>query len=58
MAVEPSGRFAYVANQGSNNLSMYTINSLTSALTPAGTIPAGSGLLPSLPIPREDLSMP
>src|SRR5690348_18182000 len=34
-------RFAYVANVGSNNVSMYTIDASTGALTSIGTIPAG-----------------
>ena len=31
--MDPSGRFAYVANAGSANVSVYTINSSTGALT-------------------------
>jgi len=42
VAVDPSGRFAYVVNQSSNDISMYTIDSITGALTPAGTIAAGT----------------
>jgi 6-phosphogluconolactonase (cycloisomerase 2 family) len=38
IAVDPTGKFAYVANSGSNNLSMYSINGATGALTPLGTI--------------------
>jgi 6-phosphogluconolactonase (cycloisomerase 2 family) len=48
MAVDPSGRFAYVANLGSNatdlaTISMYTINSSTRVLTPTSpaTVPTG-----------------
>ena len=41
MAVGPTGRFAYVANWGSNDVSMYTIDGTTGALTSIGTI-AGS----------------
>ncbi len=33
-------RFAYVANSGSNDVSMYTINATTGALAPIGTIAA------------------
>src|SRR5260370_19885609 len=38
VTVDPSGRFAYVANDLSNNVSMYAINATTGALTP--TTPA------------------
>ena len=43
IAVDPTGKFAYVANSASNNVSMYTIDGTTGALTPIGLIPAGSG---------------
>src|SRR6266852_999651 len=49
VAVDPSGRFAYVANAelfggigGTGNVSMYTIDVTTGALTSIGTIAAGS----------------
>ena len=42
VAVDPAGKFAYVANYGSNDVSMYTINATTGALTSIGTIAAGS----------------
>jgi 6-phosphogluconolactonase (cycloisomerase 2 family) len=45
VAVHPSGKFAYVANRGSNNISMYSINSATGVLEPMGTI--ATGLAPS-----------
>jgi YVTN family beta-propeller protein len=38
IAVDPSGKFAYVANSGSNDVSMYTINAATGALTSIGTV--------------------
>ena len=41
VAVDPSGKFAYVANEGSNDVSLYTINATTGALTSVGTIAAG-----------------
>ncbi len=41
VAVDPSGKFAYVANADSNTVSMYTINATTGALTSIGTIAAG-----------------
>jgi len=42
VAVDPSGKFAYVANLNSNDVSMYTIDVTTGALTSIGTIAAGS----------------
>jgi YVTN family beta-propeller protein len=42
VAVDPTGKFAYVTNSGSNNVSMYTINATTGALTSIGTIAAGT----------------
>jgi len=43
VAVDPTGKFAYVANSGTNNVSMYTINGTTGALTFTGRVPAGIG---------------
>jgi len=40
--VDPTGKFAYVPNSGSNDVSMYTINATTGALTSIGTMAAGS----------------
>src|SRR6202023_734079 len=43
VAVDPSGKFAYVANNGDNTVSGYTINLTTEALTLiASPFPAGS----------------
>jgi 6-phosphogluconolactonase len=45
VAVEPSGKFAYVANGGAGspfNIEMYTINGTTGALTSIGTIATGT----------------
>ncbi len=44
VAVDPSGKFAYVANLNSNDVSMYTIDVTTGALTAIapGAIAAGS----------------
>lgn len=33
VAVDPSGKFAYVANNGSSDVSAFTINTATGALT-------------------------
>ena len=43
VAVDPSGKFAYVADGGggSNSVAMYTINATTGALTSIGTIAVG-----------------
>ncbi len=43
VAVDPAGKFAYVANLGSNDVSMYTIDATTGALASIGTIAAGAG---------------
>jgi len=45
VAVDPSGKFAYVVNENAGpagNVSMYTINATTGALTSTGTIAAGT----------------
>jgi 6-phosphogluconolactonase (cycloisomerase 2 family) len=42
VAVDPAGKFAYVANFGSNEVSMYTIDATTGALASTGTIAAGT----------------
>ena len=38
IAVDPSGKFAYVTNSGSNDVSMYSIDPATGELTLIGTI--------------------
>ena len=38
----PNGKFAYVSNSGSGNISEYSVNA-DGTLTPTGTIPAGAG---------------
>ena len=51
VAVDPSGKFAYVANWGEGNtagsVSMYAINGTTGILTPTGTIQAPCAPPPS-----------
>jgi len=45
VAVDPSGKFAYVVNENAastGNVSMYTINATTGALASTGTIAAGT----------------
>jgi 6-phosphogluconolactonase (cycloisomerase 2 family) len=42
VTVDPSGKFAYVTNQTSNDVSAYTINSTTGALTSVGVFAAGT----------------
>jgi 6-phosphogluconolactonase (cycloisomerase 2 family) len=39
VTVDPTGRFAYVANQTSNDVSMYSIDPKSGALTALGTVP-------------------
>jgi 6-phosphogluconolactonase (cycloisomerase 2 family) len=44
VTVDPSGRFAYVANGTSNNVTTFSIDQTTGALTEVGTeVLAGSG---------------
>lgn len=44
LAVDPSGKFLYVANSGTNNVSAYTIDPVTGALTNVGSpFTAGAG---------------
>ena len=38
VTIEPTGRFAYVANFGANNISAYRIDTTSGALTPADRI--------------------
>jgi 6-phosphogluconolactonase (cycloisomerase 2 family) len=40
IAVEPSGRFAYVANQGANDVSVHAVDATTGALTALGSVAA------------------
>lgn len=42
VVVDPAGKFAYVANEGSNDVSMYAIDGTTGALVSVGTIAAGT----------------
>lgn len=42
IAIDPLGKFAYVANLGSDDISVYSINGTTGALTLTGTTAAGS----------------
>jgi len=42
VAVDPAGKFTYVANSGSNNVSMYSIDATSGHLTSIGTIAAGT----------------
>jgi 6-phosphogluconolactonase (cycloisomerase 2 family) len=46
VAVDPSGKFAYVANSGSGDVSAYTISSTTGALTPVVGSPFTAGTTP------------
>jgi YVTN family beta-propeller protein len=42
IAIDPSGRFAYVTNSRSNDVSMYTVDATTGTLTSMGPIAAGA----------------
>src|SRR6266849_4011020 len=46
VAVDPSGKFAYVANANSTNVSAYTINNTTGALSPVPGSPFAAGAAP------------
>ena len=58
VVVDPSGKFAYVANNNSNSVSAYSINSATGALSPiggsaftTGHIPLGVTIAGKSPVP-------
>ncbi len=42
VTVDPSGKFVYAANNVSNNVSAYTIDTVTGALTNVGSVAAGT----------------
>jgi 6-phosphogluconolactonase (cycloisomerase 2 family) len=42
MVMDPSGNFVYVANSGSNDISLFRFDRLTGALSPMGTYSTGS----------------
>ena len=44
MSIDPSGQFAYVVCQGTNNVFIYTVNG--GALTPAAPISVAAGTSP------------
>jgi 6-phosphogluconolactonase len=46
VAVDPTGKFAFVANEGSDDLSAYTIASTTGALNPVPGSPFATGARP------------
>lgn len=46
MAISPTGKFAYVANQGADDFSAYKINAITGALKPIAGSPFRSGEIP------------
>src|SRR6185436_12566283 len=47
VAIDPSVRFVYAANQEDNTLSMFGITTGTGALTPLGLGPVSTGLVPT-----------
>ena len=42
VTVDPSGKFAYAANESSNNISVYTINQTTGALVAGTAVATGT----------------
>ena len=46
VAIDPTGKFAYVPNAGSNNVSAYTIDAASGALTPVKGSPFKAGIAP------------
>jgi len=44
VVIDPSGQFAYLANENSNNIGVYSIDATTGALSavPGSPFPAGS----------------
>jgi 6-phosphogluconolactonase (cycloisomerase 2 family) len=52
VTVDPSGKFAYVANYWSNDVSAFTINAATGALTPVAGSPFAAGSPVAAGIPR------
>ncbi|MFZ3091342.1 MAG: beta-propeller fold lactonase family protein [Nitrospirota bacterium] len=42
VTVDPSGKFAYAANENSSDISVYTINQTTGALTAGTAVAAGT----------------
>jgi 6-phosphogluconolactonase (cycloisomerase 2 family) len=43
IAMDSSGKFIYVANQGSNNISAFSVNATTGVLSSVGTYASGNG---------------
>ncbi len=43
ITIDPTGKFVYVANFTSGNVSVFTLNATTGALTSVGAVTAGSG---------------
>jgi len=46
IVIDPAGLFAYVANENSNDISVYALNSTTGALTQVAGSPFGAGVNP------------
>jgi len=43
VVIDPAGQFAYVANENSNDVSVYSIDATTGALTAVGGSPFAAG---------------
>jgi DNA-binding beta-propeller fold protein YncE len=54
MSVDAYGKFLYVVNKGSSNISGYEINSNTGALLPFSGAPVAAGVLPNSIAIRSD----
>jgi DNA-binding beta-propeller fold protein YncE len=46
VAIDPSGSFAYVANDNSNDISVYAVDVTTGVLTPVALSPFAAGSEP------------
>ena len=58
VVVDPSGKFVYAANEGSNNISAYSINATSGALTPVTGSPFVEGETEDDVVPGEWRSIP
>ena len=50
LAVDPKGKFVYVANGTSNNVSAFLLNRATGTLTPVAGSPFAAGSFPQVPV--------
>lgn len=57
VALQPQAQYAYVSNNGSNDVTVYQVNPSTGQLQPVGTAPAGSGPQAVAVAPAADPSL-